>query len=54
MPAQRRPTSSQLKASQIRYYRNPLHRLIRMHASFQELIGFAYRSPWPRQDGGFR
>jgi hypothetical protein len=54
VPAQRRPTSSQLKASQIRYYRNPLHRLIRMHASFQELIGFAYRSPWPRQDGGFR
>jgi hypothetical protein len=40
--------------SQIRYYRNPLRRLIRMHASFQELTGFAYRSPWPRQDARFR
>jgi hypothetical protein len=54
VPAQRRPTPSQLKVSQIRYYRNPLRRLIRMHTSFQELTGFAYRSPWPRQDARFR
>jgi hypothetical protein len=54
VPAQRRPTPSQLKVSQIRYYRNPLRRLIHMHASFQELTGFAYRSPWPRQDARFR
>lgn len=54
VPAHRRPTPSQLKVSQIRYYRNPLRRLIRMHASFQELTGFAYRSPWPRQDARFR
>jgi hypothetical protein len=54
VPMNRRPTPGDLKPSQIRYYRNPLRRLIRMHESFQELTGFAYISPWPREDARFR
>jgi hypothetical protein len=50
----RRPTPSQLRPAQVRYYRNPLRRLIRMHQSFHELTGFAYISPWPREDAAFK
>jgi hypothetical protein len=50
----RRPTPGELRPSQVRYYRNPLRRLISMHQSFQELTGFAYRSPWPREDAQYR
>ncbi len=54
VPRDRRPTPSQLRADQVRYYRNPLRRLIRMHMSFQEMTGFGYVSPWPRDDARFR
>jgi hypothetical protein len=40
----------QLRADQIRYYRNPLRRLIEMHDSTAEMMGFSYASPWPRAD----
>jgi hypothetical protein len=36
----------------IRYYRNPLRRLVRMHHSSVEFAtGLEYRSPWHRSDG---
>jgi hypothetical protein len=44
----------QLRVDQIRYYRNPLRRLIEMHQSVNEMMGFSYVSPWPRGDAGFR
>ncbi len=40
----------QLRVDQIRYYRNPLRRLIEMHESANEMMGFSYVSPWPRAD----
>jgi hypothetical protein len=40
----------QLTLEQIRYYRNPLRRLIEMHVQSRELMGFTYISPWPRAD----
>jgi hypothetical protein len=50
IPRDRRPAPNDLRSSQVRYYRNPLRRLIQMHHSFQELTGFTYISPWPRKD----
>lgn len=44
----------QLTVEQIRYYRNPLARLIAMHDSANEMMGFSYLSPWPRADARFR
>jgi hypothetical protein len=39
----------------IRYYRNPLRRLIRMHESSTEwTTGLTYHSPWERRDARFR
>lgn len=38
----------------VSYYSQPLRRLVGMHASFNELMGFSYVSPWPRQDARFR
>ncbi len=49
----RRPAPDDLQPRQVRYYSNPLHRLIRMHQSFQEMTGFAYVSPWPRDDARY-
>jgi hypothetical protein len=54
VPMDRRPAPDELQPRQVRYYRNPRRRLIRMHESFQELTGFAYISPWPRDDARFR
>jgi hypothetical protein len=54
VPMDRRLGPDDLRPRQVRYYRNPLRRLIRMHQSFQELTGFAYISPWPRNDARFR
>jgi hypothetical protein len=54
VPADQRPAPNDLSPRQVRYYRNPLTRLIRMHQSFQELTGFGYISPWPREDARFR
>lgn len=44
----KRSTPDQLKTSQIRYYKNPLRRLIEMHHTMSEMTGFTYVSPWPR------
>lgn len=54
VPWDKRPSPEDLKPSQVRYYRNPLRRLIKMHSSFQEMTGFAYVSPWPREDARYR
>jgi hypothetical protein len=54
VPVSQRPTPDQLKTTQVRYYRNPLRRLVRMHSTAQEITGFPYISPWPRQDAHFR
>jgi hypothetical protein len=43
-------TPAQLRVDQVRYYRNPLRRLIDMHQSVNEYFGFSYVSPWPRPD----
>ena len=52
--ASKRPAPEDLKPTQVRYYRNPLQRLIKMHQSFDELTGFSYVSPWPRSDARVR
>lgn len=54
IPRDRRPAPEDLTPHRVRYYRNPLRRLIKMHESFQELTGFGYTSPWPRDDACFR
>lgn len=36
---------------EIRYYRDPKHRLVALHSGFQEIMtGFSFISPWPRRD----
>jgi hypothetical protein len=52
-PSKRIPPAA-IPPSGVRYYRNPLLRLIRMHASFTELTGFSYKSPWERVDAVHR
>ncbi len=54
VPWDRRPAPDDLRPESVQYYRNPLQRLISMHSSFQELTGFAYESPWQRDDARFR
>ena len=54
IPRSERLAPSDLRPDQVRYYRNPLERLIRMHQSFNELTGFSYQSPWPRVDARWR
>ncbi|MFE2750535.1 hypothetical protein ACFXGA_00875 [Actinosynnema sp. NPDC059335] len=40
-----------LSTDEIRYYQNPLRRLIALHSSKQEMTtGLSYVSPWPRTD----
>ena len=43
-----------IRNEDIKYYRNPLRRIIRMHSSANELTGFSYVSPWPRTDAYLR
>lgn len=50
VPTSKRVPPHQIPDRNVRYYRNPLLRLVKMHHSFSELTGFAYRSPWPRPD----
>jgi hypothetical protein len=39
----------------VRYYSNPLTRLIDLHNDFSELTtGVTWRSPWPRADAAWR
>ncbi len=40
-----------LDDAEVRYYSNPMRRLVAMHSSPRELMtGFVYQSPWPRDD----
>jgi hypothetical protein len=40
-----------LDDTEVRYYSNPLRRLVAMHGSAREMMtGFLYQSPWPRDD----
>lgn len=40
-----------VKLGRVRYYRNPLARLVKLHQSYRELsTGLVYRSPFERQD----
>jgi len=49
------PDPSSIPEGEIRYYRDPMQRLVRLHCSFQEIMtGIAYQSPWPRTDAQFR
>lgn len=43
-----------IRPGTIRYYRNPLERLVALHRSQHELTGWPYISPWNRQDARFR
>lgn len=43
-----------LSGDEIRYYEDPLSRLVRLHGRRGELLGASYVSPWPRQDADFR
>ena len=40
----------QIPSAEVRYYDNPLGRLISMHHHQNEMTGFPYTSPWPRDD----
>lgn len=44
--SQERQRPEDIPEEEIRYYRNPLARLRRMHHSSRELTGFPYVSPW--------
>jgi len=50
VPMNERIHPGDIPAEEVRYYENPLKRLILMHAGINELTGFAWQSPWPRQD----
>ncbi|WFE22715.1 hypothetical protein O7621_05075 [Solwaraspora sp. WMMD937] len=40
---------------EVRYYRDPMRRLVALHGSFSEIMsGYSYISPWPRPDARFR
>lgn len=44
-----------LDPSRVRYYINPLQRIIKLHSSYQELVtGRTFRSPFERPDARFR
>jgi hypothetical protein len=36
--------------AEVKYYDNPLRRLIEMHGGISEMFGFHWGSPWPRPD----
>lgn len=50
VPMSERPRPDEIPASEVRYYRNPLRRLVLMHLGINEMTGFAWPSPWPRSD----
>ena len=44
-----------IPADEVRYYQDPLRRLVKLHQSATELTtGLGYRSPWERRDAQFR
>jgi len=46
---------STIAAAEIRYYPDPLHRLVQLHAGFWEgTTGVRWSSPWPRPDARYR
>ncbi len=46
---------STIRPVRVRYYRNPLDRLVKLHQSYQELTtGLVYRSPFERPDARYR
>jgi hypothetical protein len=49
-PERLRP--DQLTDEDLRYYRNPLARVKKLHYTVHEMTGFPYISPWPRGDAG--
>jgi len=49
---ERRPESFEDDA--VRYYENPLRRLIQMHAGVHEMTGFQWASPWPEPGARWR
>jgi hypothetical protein len=50
-----RPGPEELRDSEVPYYANPIVRLVEMHRSARELTtGFAYLSPWEREDARWR
>src|SRR5207302_1920339 len=43
------------RVATVRYYGNPLKRLVQLHGSFVEgTTGLGYQSPWPRRDARVR
>jgi hypothetical protein len=54
VPLNERPVPDDLADDEVRYYENPLWRLIRMHSNINELTGFPYFSRWPREDALLR
>jgi len=53
-PLTERTPPERIRPGTIRYYRNPLERLVALHRSQNELTGWPYISPWNRQDACFR
>lgn len=45
-----RPKPEDIPDDEVRYYENPLKRLINMHGGINELSGFQWPSPWFRGD----
>jgi len=43
-----------LADDEVRYYEDPLLRVVRLHSRRREMIGASSASPWPRQDADFR
>lgn len=44
-----------IATARVRYYRDPLRRLVKLHQSYQEMsTGLAYRSPFERSSARFR
>ena len=43
-----------LTDNEVRYYQDPLRRMVSLHRSVNEHMGHSYHSPWPRQDAQFR
>lgn len=51
----RRFDAARVRPSRVRYYTNPLKRLIDLHSDSAELVtALAFRSPFPRKDARFR
>lgn len=48
------PKPPSLSPEEVRYYQDPLRRLIKLHDPSTELMGYAFVSPWPRSDARFR